>query len=100
MELDRHQILLSDLSLQISTVQKDVQFIQDVFPRFNLQVRKKDGALHIRTSLPNILRKSSSCVNDRRGRQKLTHLAAADPDIYFLKKLKEVERVDFLLGKK
>jgi len=70
-EKDLVAIKLSDLSFQVNTVQKDIQFIQEGFSRFNLQIRKKDRTLHFRTSLPKILRKSIFCVNGRRRRHVL-----------------------------
>jgi hypothetical protein len=55
-EFDRHEVLLPNLTLQISPIQEDIYFIQEGFPGFNLQIRKKDRTLHARASFADILR--------------------------------------------
>jgi len=49
------QILLLDLSLQINTIQEDIQFIKNGLPGFNIQIGKKDIAFHFLSSALIIL---------------------------------------------
>jgi hypothetical protein len=61
MKLDRYQVPLPDLRLQVCTVQQGIQFIKKALSGDYLQISEKDFILHALASLPKKINFSAIC---------------------------------------